>query len=213
MEPEEPVTAAAVASWIAETTRSGDRFAAVYDASEAHRLEHGSECDVYPSSNGPLLGALVEATSAKRILEIGCGLGYSALWLAHGSRPNGIVETCEHSELHAGLAADFFRRNEAGSRVKVHLGRASDILPRLTGAFDFIFCDGDPDQYLTDLDHFLRLLRRGGTLVSSNLFLGVYTPDAPWLAQVAAYRSRLLDDPNLDTVFLPRGLAVSVKIR
>jgi predicted O-methyltransferase YrrM len=211
--PEEPITAEAVASWIAENMRSRDRFAPVYDASEAHRAEHGNECDVYPSSNGPLLGALAGVAGAKRLLEIGCGLGYSALWLAHGSRPDGIVETCEKSALHAGLASEQFRANDAGSRVKIHRGRSADVLAQLSGVFDFIFCDGDPDQYLTDLGHFLRLLRPGGTLVSSNLFLGIHVPDAPWLRQSAEYRLRILDDPQLDTVFLPRGLALSVKVR
>ena len=34
----------------------------------------------------------------------------------------------------------------------------------------------------------------GGTLVTSNLFLGVYVPDAPWLATAAEYRRRILED-------------------
>jgi predicted O-methyltransferase YrrM len=213
MEPDEPVTPEAVASWITGHTRSRDRFVSVYDASEAHRVEHGGECDVYPSGSGPLLGALAAAAGAKRILEVGCGLGYSALWLAHGSRPDGIVETCEKSALHAGIAGEHFRKDGVESRVKIHVGRAADVMPRLPGVFDFIFCDGDPGEYLADLDQFLRLLKPGGMLVSSNLFLGVYVPDAPWLPQGAAYRLRILDDPGLDTAFLPRGLALSVKIR
>ncbi len=92
---DEPASQAAVADWIRTQTRAHDRYASVYDASEQHRIEHGGECDVYPSASGPLLGALAAAARAKRILEVGCGLGYSALWLADGAGPDGTVETCE----------------------------------------------------------------------------------------------------------------------
>src|SRR4051812_42854285 len=100
----EPTSAQAVGEWIRLNVDSRDKFRGVYAASEAHRLEHGADCDVYPSSSGPLLGALVAASGAKHILEIGCGLGYSALWLADGSGPDGTVETCEKDAWHARLA-------------------------------------------------------------------------------------------------------------
>ena len=51
----------------------------------------------------------------------------------------------------------------------------------------------------------------GGTLITSNLFLGVYVPDAPWLADAAEYRRRILDEPWLRTVFMPDGKALSVR--
>ena len=210
--PEEPTSSEAVAAWIRTQTRAHDRYAAVFDASEQHRIEHGDGCDVYPSSSGPLLGAIAAAAGARRILEVGCGLGYSALWLADGAGPDGTVETCEKSTLHAELARRHFDANDASSRIVIHQGRALDVLANLHEPYDLIFADGDPDEYLADLDHFLRLLRPGGTLVTSNLFLGVYVPDAPWLADAAKYRARILDDPRLRTVFLPDGKALSVRI-
>lgn len=175
----EPATAAAVAAWIAAETRAHDRYAAVYDASEQHRIEHGGDCDVYPSGSGPLLGPLAAAAGTKRILEIGCGLGYSALWLAEGAGPNGTVETCEKNPQHAELARRHFDASAIGARITILAGRALDTLAALGGKYDLIFADGDPDEYLADLEHFMRLLRTGGTLITSNLFLGIYVPDAP----------------------------------
>src|SRR2546426_12767155 len=87
----EPKSAAAVKRWIEKHTRSSDRFAYVADKYEPHRREHGCY-DVYPSSNGPLLGALAAAARPKRLLELGCGLGYSSLWLAYGGGPRAYVE-------------------------------------------------------------------------------------------------------------------------
>lgn len=45
----------------------------------------------------------------------------------------------------------------------------------------------------------------------SNLFLGRYMPDAPWLAEVGRYREWLLDDRRWVTSFLSNGKAVSVR--
>lgn len=209
--PGEPTTRAAVTQWIAAQTRAYDRYAGVFDASERHRVEHGPDCDVYPSGSGPLLGTLAAMSRARRILEVGCGLGYSALWLADGAGPNGTVETCEKSPLHARLAQSNFDASLAGKRITIHAGRALDVLATLSGEYDLIFADADPDEYLADLEHFKRLLKPGGALITSNLFLGVYVPDAPWLADAAEYRRRILDAPRLRTVFLPDGKALSVR--
>ncbi len=207
----EPTTEAEVAAWVRDNARVHDRFADAYDASEAHRAEHGAECDVYPTGSGPLLGTLVASAGAKRILEVGCGLGYSTLWLAHGAGPGGTVHTCEKSDIHAGLARQQFAARSMSPRIEVHVGTATEWLGTITEPFDFIFCDGDPDQYLADLDQFMRLLRVGGTLVTSNLFLGVWYPKASWLSAAASYRERISTDPALDTAFMPRGMAISVK--
>lgn len=207
----EPTTHAEVAAWIRAETRAGDRYASVYDASERHRATHGSVCDVYPSSSGPLLGAIAAAARAKLILEVGCGLGYSALWLADGAGADGVVDTCENNEAHAALARQQFDAHEAGRRIHIQSGYGKNILPLLTGSYDMMFADGDPEEYLGDLDQLIRLLKPGGTLITSNLFLGVYVPDALWLAHAAEYRRRIVDDPRLRTAFLPDGKALSVR--
>ncbi len=205
----EPDSAAAVADWVRTNTGAHDLFAQVYRASEEHRTQHGERCTVYPTSSGPFLGILVMACRAKRILEVGSGLGYSALWLAFGSQ-DGAVETIESDADHAALAAAQIATAGYGRRILVHHGRGRDILPGLSGPYDLIFCDGDLDEYLLDLQQFLRLLRRGGLLVTSNLFLGQYSSDIPDIRTAAVYRKRILEDERLLTTFLPTGLALSV---
>jgi len=209
--PHEPASREAMEDWVREQTQARDRFAHVYRASEEHRLEHGSDCTVYPSSVGPLLGTLAAATGAKRILEVGCGLGYSALWLASGSAPDGRVETFEQDPAHVELARRHFEQEGFANRVTVHHEGAAQGMARMDGPYDLIFCDGDLTEYLEDFAHFRRLLRPGGLLVTSNLFLGRYGLDIPGLDQAAAYRRRVLDDERLLTAFLPSGLALSVR--
>ncbi len=209
----EPDSPEAVKRWVAEQTVARDLFAHVYRASEDHRGRHGPACTVYPTGSGPTLGTLVAATNASHILEVGCGLGYSTLWLAFGSAPGGHVETVEQDASHVELARCHFDREGYSHRITVHEGTGEAVLPELSGPYEFIFCDGDIDEYLVDLDHFLRLLSPGGLLVTSNLFLAQHAPNIPGLDQAAAYRQRILEEPRLLTAFLPSGLALSVRKR
>ena len=205
----EPDSAEAISFWIAERVSARDRFRNVYDASERHREQHGQECTVYASGSGPVLGTLAAVTNAKRILELGCGLGYSALWLAFGS-PDGRVETIECDPAHAELARGHFAREGFTGRITVLEGRAVGLLAGLSGPYDLIFCDSDLEEYGAYPEHFARLLRPGGLLITSNLFLGRYSLDIPGLDQAAAYREWLLAEERLLTAFLQGGMAISV---
>jgi predicted O-methyltransferase YrrM len=204
----EPTSAESVAEWIQTAQRQGDPFEHVRLASHEHRESHGAGCSVYPTSSGPLLSVLAAAVAAERILEVGCGLGYSALCLAHGT--GGVVETIERDAEHVALAEETVTREGFGGRIRILRGRGADVLPGLEEPYDLIFSDGDPQEMPVDLEHFLRLLRRGGLLVSANLFLAQFVPHLPEIEQLAEYRQRLLDDGRLLTVMVPGGLALSL---
>lgn len=207
--PNEPTTPQAVSDWVAKQTRAADRFRHVFDASVAHRNQHG--CDVYPSPDAPLLGVLAASTRAQRILEVGCGLGYSALWLAWGAGDDAVVETVEHDRDHAQLARQQVAAEQMTGRVRVLEGWGRTILPSLQGPYDLAFFDGDPAESLVDLEQFERVLRPGGLLVSANLFLGQYVPDLPGLDQTAKYRELILRSERWLTAYLNNGYALSVR--
>jgi predicted O-methyltransferase YrrM len=204
----EPASPEAVAAWIEVAQRERDPFERVRLASHEHRGQHGPGCSVYPTSSGPLLTVLAAAIRAERILELGCGLGYSALCLARGSR--GLVETIELDPDHVPLAETEIEREGYADRIRVLSGSGRDVLPKLQGPYDLIFSDGDPEEMPLDLDHFLRLLRRGAVLVSANLFLAQFVPDLTGIPQMAEYRRRILEDKRLLTAMIPGGLALSV---
>ena len=206
----EPKSAEAVKEWVEKHTQSSDRFAYVAAKYEPHRAQHGCY-DVYPYTNGPLLGTLAATTRPNRLLEVGCGLGYSGLWLAYGAGAQGVLETIERDEEHAKIARAYFTSEKLGDRIKVLLGLAASVLPRLQGVYDLIYFDTDPAESLIGLEHFERLLRPGGLLVSANLFLGQYAPDLPGLEKTAEYRMRILDSNRWLTAYLPDGTAISIR--
>ena len=206
----EPKSAAAVKRWTEKHTQSSDRFAHVAAKYEPHRKQHGCY-DVYPFMNGPLLGTLAATTRPKRLLEVGCGLGYSGLWLAHGAGPRSVLETIERDKEHAKIARGHFKSEGLGDRIKVRVGLVASVLPNLKGRYDLIYFDTDPAESLMALEQSERLLRRGGLLISANLFLGQYAPDLPGLEQTAEYRLRILDSNRWLTAYLPDGTAISIR--
>ena len=143
----------------------------IYERSVAHRKEHGADCDVYPStaihSLWPLPAAMVHA---ERFLEVGCGLGYTAALMAEAGGGSARVDTIEKSSLHARLAEEEISNSRLEGRVRILRGRATEVLEDLSDPYDVIFVDADWEDYPLWLPHFARLTRKGGVLISDNLF-------------------------------------------
>ena len=78
-----------------------DPFADVRKATDQHRARH--RCHAYPYRHGALLGTLAAAVQARRILELGTALGYTALSFAHGAASS-MVDTIERDPEHVELA-------------------------------------------------------------------------------------------------------------
>ena len=178
-----------------------DPFAQVRAATLAHRAQHG--CGAWPHDNGALLGALAAAADAKRILELGTALGYTALSFAHGA-PAAIVDTVERDGEHVRLARGNIAAAGMDGRVVVHEGDFDDVIPRLEPGYDLAFFDGhSPVPKLhAELN---RLLRTRGVLIAANLNHGG-TADAVCEA--------LLDQRAWLTAFVDedRETAISIKL-
>lgn len=73
-------------------------------------------------------------------------------------------------------------------------------------ATDLLLFDADiPSPAL--LDHFTRLVRSGGLLISSNLFVGQHVPRLSEPQDAAAYRRRLLDDKMVDRLAAEKAVS------
>jgi len=180
---------------------AADPFAKIRTATNAHRTKHG--CGAYPYSNGPLLAALAGAANARRILELGTALGYTALSFAYGA-PNSMVDTIERDPQHVRLA----RANIAGAtldhRITVHEGDFAAVLPTLDPGYDLAFFDGHTPVPALHIA-VRKLLRTGGVLITANLNHGG-TADAvaKALFDGKSWRSALVDDDG--------ETAISVKL-
>lgn len=119
---------------------------------------------------GEFLSVLVQATNARRVLEIGTSNGYSTLWLAQAAQAiDGHVTTVELSESKLGLAAKNFDRSGISHVIiQVH-GEAGDLLASTQdSSFDLVFLDSERSEYPGWWPNIKRVLRKGGLLVVDN---------------------------------------------
>jgi predicted O-methyltransferase YrrM len=183
------------------TGAAADPFGKLRAATNAHRARHG--CSAYSYGNGPLLAALAAAANARRILELGTALGYTALSFASGA-PNATVDTIERDPEHVRLARENIGAAAMDHRIKVHEGDFVNVLPGLDPGYDVAFFDGHTPS--PALHKTLRgLLRTGGTLITANLDHGG-TAEAvrKALFDGKSWRSALIDEDG--------ETAISVKL-
>lgn len=155
----------------------------------AHALEIGAE----PIS--PVVGAqcavLAAATNALNIVEIGTGGGVSGLWLLHGS-PRATLTTIDKEPEHLALARSAFADAKVPpARARFITGRAADVLPRMNEAsYDIVLVDADAEGVIEYVEHGLRLVRAGGTVLVPRVLAGGAVADPVRRdAVTSAYRS------------------------
>jgi predicted O-methyltransferase YrrM len=118
---------------------------------------------------GQLLGLLVRATGARRVLELGTANGYSAIFLGRACRQTGgRLLTLEWEPGLADRARANLERAGLDQTGEVRLGDALETIQNLDGTWDMIFMDIDKENYLPALSACGRLLRPGGLLVADN---------------------------------------------
>ena len=132
----------------------------------ANAEELGGTEPVAPAT-GAALRFFATAIAARSVVEIGTGCGSSGIWLLRGMRPGGVLTSVDtEPEYHRLARKAFAQAGFATNQARLILGRALDVLPRLSdGAYDLVFCDADQASYPEYLIASLRLLRAGGIVV------------------------------------------------
>lgn len=120
-------------------------------------------------NQGKLLHLLVKMTGAKRILEIGTLGGYSTIWLARALPAEGTLTSLEYDPKHAEVARANVARAGLASQVDIRQGKALDILPTLSGPYDFVFIDADKPSNPDYFAWALKLSPPGGVIVVDNV--------------------------------------------
>lgn len=171
------------------------------------------------TSVGRLIHVLARAAGARRALEVGTAIGYSALWIATALPEDGELVTIDPDTQRTGRARRFWDRAGVGGRIRVVNAPALEVLPGLDGVFDFAFIDALKPEYAGYLEHVLRLLRPGGIVAVDNLLWSGRTsgsaPDdgSADTRALKAFNVMFASHPALAATILPVGDGVGVGVK
>ena len=193
------------------------------DLSQLEKFARERYIPVMLDDTKELLYQTVKARQPHRILEIGTAIGYSGIVMLSASN-EATLNTIEFNETTAEMAKRNFAEFGLSNRVNIFVGDAREIVPILTGSYDFIFLDGPKGQYETFFPYLTDLLEVGGTLVCDNvLYKGLveHVPDDKRHKHITVARNMraFLDDittnDRYDTELhrIGDGVTVSVKIK
>ncbi|EMF0315509.1 O-methyltransferase [Enterococcus faecium] len=184
---------------------------------ELGRLEeeaHVAEVPVIPHETVVFLKFLLGQIQPERILEIGAAIGFSSSVMATTIGENAHVTTIDRFDVMIEKAKKNYERLGLTDKVTLLEGQAADILPELSGPYDFIFMDSAKSKYIEFLPECLRLLRKGGVLMVDDIFQGgtILLPDEEIPRGKRAIHRKLneflrvvMNHPDLTSTILPLG--------
>ncbi|HEY4055051.1 MAG TPA: O-methyltransferase [Kofleriaceae bacterium] len=124
-------------------------------------------------SDGALIGILLRLANAKKVVQVGTLVGYSALHIARALPADGKLYSVEYSPRHAEVARANIAAAGFADKVEVVVGPGVEMLPTLVkhGPFDAVFIDADKDNYASYGRWALANVRPGGLILGDNAYL------------------------------------------
>ena len=156
-----------------------------------------------------LLEALVVATRARRVLEIGTFTGYGALSIAARLPAGGTVITLEADAGRADLARRHFEPSPDAAKIELVQGDARETVPTLDGPFDLVFIDAWKGDYPHYYEAVLPKLADHGLIVCDNVLWGGDvvdpSPDDENGRALAAFNDLVQRDDRVENALLTVG--------
>ncbi len=190
---------------------------------ELERVAIADEVPIIRKDTQTLLKFLMAQNRPVNILEVGCAVGFSALLMAEYSGDDTRITTIEKYEKRIPVAKENFKKYDAKGKITLLEGDAMDILKTLSPGYDFIFMDAAKGQYINFLPECLRILNKGGLLVSDNVLqdgdvfesrFAVTRRNRTIHTRMREYLYELTHNKQLNTVILTvgDGMSLSVKV-
>lgn len=188
---------------------------------EAYAAAH--EVPIVQPETAKFLSCLSYMLRPKRILEVGCAIGYSAILMAQGLEEGGTVKTLELNPEMVQTAKNNIQQAGLERVITVVEADAKDYMSCLEedGEYDYIFLDGPKAHYIYMLDDCVRLLRKGGILVADNvLYKGMTAENSlvirrkiTIVKRLRKFITALTSREDLETSVLPLGDGVTLSVK
>lgn len=162
-------------------------------AARAQSLELGVE--PVSAATGAQLAVVAAAIAAETIIEIGTGIGVSGLWLLQGAPDALLTSIDSEADHHEAARRHFTDAGHPAARVRLITGRAADVLPRMNEhSYDLVLIDADAPSITEYLEHALRLVRAGGTVLVPHALWRDTVPDPAKRERTTAQLRDLIAD-------------------
>ena len=133
------------------------------------------------------------------------------------------IYTIEYDNEMVQLARENIKKAGMAEQISVIEADAKDYLAYIDDdeSFDMIFLDGPKAHYIYMLDDSVRLLKKGGMLISDNvLYKGMTADDEHVIrrkitivTRLREYIETLMKHPQLESALLPLGDGVTVSVK
>ena len=123
-----------------------------------------------PLADGKVLYDIIVENNYKSAVEIGTSTGHSAIWIAWAlSKTGGKLITIEIDRGRHLQAIENFKQAGLSDYIDARLANAHELVPALSGRYDFVFCDADKDWYKNYFIHMEPKIIVGGSFVAHNV--------------------------------------------
>ena len=169
-----------------------------------------------------LLRILLQIKKPEKILEVGAAIGFSSVFMGENTDNNTHITTIENYPPRIERAKVNIALAGMEDKITLISGDAAEVLKELSGSWDFIFMDAAKGQYIHYLPEILRLLAKGGILVSDNVMqdgdviesrFAVERRDRTIHARMREYLYELKHNDALVTSIIPLGDGVALSVK
>ncbi len=171
---------------------------------------------------------LLALKKPRRILEIGAAVGFSSIFMSEYMPKDCSITTIEKVEMQLVKARKNISSAPKGDKITLLEGDALVLLKKLAtdgqNVFDFIFLDAAKAQYMNFLPEIMKILPKGGLLVTDNVLQEGSVAQSRYVitrrdrtihTRMREYLYTLTHMEELETAVLPvgDGVTVSTKVK
>ena len=208
----------AVTSYIRQKTVHNDSFLLSLE-----KYARENRVPIAEPETARLISVVTKLLKPKKILEVGCAIGYSAIIMAQATEKDGKITTLEYNPEMVKIARENINKAGLSGRIRVIEADAKDYISYIDEdeTFDLVFLDGPKAHYVYMLDDAVRLLKKGGMLITDNILFKGMTADDNHFARrkvtiinrLREYIDAVMTHPQLETSILSQGDGVSISVK
>ena len=128
--------------------------------------------------------------------------------MAEGLPDGGIIHTVEIDDELEDFIRKGFERSSFSDRIRLHIGDALKVVPKLGLMFDMIFLDGEKREYPDYFTVLLDYLKPGGYMIADNTLWDEHVVDSnyesdPQTAAVKRFNDMAAADDRVEVAMIP----------